>query len=275
MITGRPSPLRRAWQSLRLRAADAGDRARGRRDPLIPPRRLDFVGDSDFAATGEEFLGHFRALAGLRPSDRVLDVGCGIGRMARVLAGELRPPGSYDGFDIVAAAIAWCDRRYARPGVASVPFRFHHADLHHPVYNPAGSGAAERFRFPYDDGSFDLVIATSVFTHLLDPAAGRYLSETARVLAPGGRMLSTWFVLDPASPPEPAASAWTFRAHTEHAARVGDFAAPEAAVAYELTWLREAISRHGLSIREPVHLGSWRGRPGRSFQDIVVVDAWQ
>ena len=196
--------------------------------------------------------------------------------MARVLAGELRPPGSYDGFDIVAAGIAWCDRALCPPRRATaVPSASTTPTCTIPSTTRPAAASAERFRFPYDDGSFDLVIATSVFTHLLDPAAERYLSETARVLAPGGRMLSTWFVLDPASPPEPAASAWTFRAHTEHAARVGDFAAPEAAVAYELTWLREAISRHGLSIREPVHSGSWRGRPGRSFQDIVVVDAWQ
>jgi SAM-dependent methyltransferase len=170
----------RPIRSLRLRAADAADRALGRRDPLTPPRRrLDFVGDSDFQATGEEFLGYFRELADFKPTDRVLDVGCGIGRMARVLAAELRPPGSYDGFDIVADAISWCARHYRD---MPVPFAFAHADLHNTRYNPAGRCSPAEYRFPYEDGAFDLVIATSVFTHLLSDEADNYLREVAGVL---------------------------------------------------------------------------------------------
>ena len=80
----------------------------------MPPRRLDFVGHSDFAATGDEFLAHFVELGGLQPGERVLDVGCGIGRMARPLAGYLSPTASYDGFDVNRDGIAWCRRRYRR-----------------------------------------------------------------------------------------------------------------------------------------------------------------
>jgi 2-polyprenyl-3-methyl-5-hydroxy-6-metoxy-1,4-benzoquinol methylase len=108
------STLNRAVVSLRLRAADVADSVSGRRDALIPPRRLNFVGNSDFRATGDEFLVHFREVAGLEASDRVLDIGCGIGRMARVIACELRPPrGSYDGFDVVREGISWCQSRYS------------------------------------------------------------------------------------------------------------------------------------------------------------------
>src|SRR3954452_5628933 len=87
-----PAPLlERARTSLRLRALDLRDRVSGRADPLVPPRRLHFGGhaESDFAATGDEFLGHFTRLGGLRASDRVLDIGCGIGRMARPLTRAL------------------------------------------------------------------------------------------------------------------------------------------------------------------------------------------
>src|SRR5205807_2698928 len=108
----------------------------------------------------------------------------GIGRMARVLVRELRPPaGSYDGFDVVREAISWCQSRYQH---APVPFRFKHVDLRHPEYNAGGRGSAAQFSFPYADASFDLAIATSVFTHLLEDVADGYLAETARVLSPTG-----------------------------------------------------------------------------------------
>src|SRR5437016_675518 len=98
-----PSVIARALVSLRLRAADVADTMSGRRDRLTPPRRLSsYVGRGDFRGTGEEFLELFRTLADLRADDRVLDIGCGIGRMARVLVPVLAPPGSYDGFDIAA-----------------------------------------------------------------------------------------------------------------------------------------------------------------------------
>ena len=76
---------------------------------LVPPRGLSFVGGGDFTATGREFLGHFTELGGLEPGDRVLDIGCGIGRMAIPLSGYLEG-GSYAGFDVGRAMIRWCRR---------------------------------------------------------------------------------------------------------------------------------------------------------------------
>jgi SAM-dependent methyltransferase len=251
----------RAARSLRLRAADLTDMARRRRDPLIPPRRLaGYVGDSDFAATGEEFLGHFRELGGLRAQDRVLEIGCGIGRMARVLVPVLSPLGSYDGFDVVDSGIAWCQERYRG---TPAPFRFAHADLRNSAYNPGGALDPGTYRFPYEDGAFDLVIATSLFTHLLPEAAAHYLAESARVLAPGGRLFATWLLY---SAPRPAPATFAeLDAHT----RLGDPDVPESAVAYDERWVTRALDTHALSLDVLAH-GTWSGIEGRSFQDIVV-----
>jgi len=55
----------------------------GRRDPLIPPHGLWYVGgEEDYRKTNEEYLEHFLRLGGLQPHHKVLDVGCGIGIMA-------------------------------------------------------------------------------------------------------------------------------------------------------------------------------------------------
>jgi ubiquinone/menaquinone biosynthesis C-methylase UbiE len=51
-------------------------------DDLVPPVDLvNYVGGGDFKAIGEEFLTYFINLGMLQPSDSVLDVGCGSGRI--------------------------------------------------------------------------------------------------------------------------------------------------------------------------------------------------
>jgi SAM-dependent methyltransferase len=259
----------RARDSLRLRALDLKDKLGGRSDKLVPPRRLDFVGHSDFAATGDEFLSHFIQLAGLQPSESVLDAGCGIGRIARPLAGYLSAQGSYDGFDVNRDGIGWCRRRYAR----YKNFRFQVADLYNKRYNPRGQHSASDYRFPYEDDRFDLVVMTSVLTHLLESEADHYLAETARVLRPGGRLLATFFLLDDDSRAaiKAGTAGFAFLDPEGHVAVV-DEDVPEEAVAYDTGWVREKLAAHGLAERTIAH-GTWSGRDdGTSFQDIVVAE---
>lgn len=249
-----PTPLaERAATSLRLRLLDVRDRVTGRADRLVPPRRMDFVGHSDFVDTGEEFLGHFVALAGLAPSSHVLDIGCGIGRMARPLVRHLGPEGRYAGFDVNADGIAWCKDRYRAFPNAD----FQVADLFNARYNPGGTQDAASFVFPYADATFDLAIATSVFTHLLPDAADRYLAEAARVLRPGGRLFATFFLLGDDAGED---------------VRLLDPAMPEERVDLREGWVRDALRRHGFGA-VAVHPGSWSGRAEHtSFQDIIVAE---
>jgi SAM-dependent methyltransferase len=260
----------RVRDSLRLRALDLRDRVSGKSNRLVPPRRLDFVGHSDFVETGDEFLGQFVELGGLQPGHKVLDVGCGIGRMARPLTGYLTREGSYDGFDVNRDAVGWCRRRYAR----HANFRFRVADLYNRRYNRGGAHAASEYRFPYEDERFDFAIVASVMTHLLEADAEHYLAEVQRVLKPGGRALTTWFLLEHDSRRRIAAgeSGLAFLDPENHVAVVSEDV-PEEAVAYDEGWVYDHVREVGLAIVEPVHPGSWCGREdARSFQDIVVVE---
>lgn len=248
-------------------AKDASERALGRRDRLTPPARLQNVGEGDFGAIGEQSVHYLRALASLRPTDRVLDLGCGIGRTARVLTRELRAPGSYDGLDIVPESVEWCRRRYGRTRTRA-PFRFTCTDAHNTLYNPRGARPSASNPLPYPDGAFDLVFAISLFTHLLQDSADHYIGESRRTLAPGGRMLLTWFLLTDLEAPAPAIDFVS----ASGVAAVADPVNPEAAVAYPENWLRERVAAHGLTLREPIHYGSWRGTSSLCYQDIVVID---
>ncbi len=263
-----PAVLARAVTSLRLRALDLGDRALGRADRLVPPRRLrGFAGDSDFLATGAELLALLGTHGGLRSTSRVLDVGCGIGRLARTLTGVLDPGdgGAYVGFDPVARAVAWCAARYP------AHFRFVHADLRNDLYNPDGAVSATTYRFPVSDAWATLAVATSVFTHLDRAEVDHYLAETRRALAPGGVALLTFFLLDDGS----RAALADGRARQAFAEPAGEQAIADrdvtmAAVAHDRASILEALAERGLEAAT-VHDGAWRGGAGVSYQDLVVV----
>ena len=61
---------------------DTGLRVLNQYDEATPPTRLNFVGGGEFKAIGFEFLRYFVDIGELKPTDSVLDMGCGIGRMA-------------------------------------------------------------------------------------------------------------------------------------------------------------------------------------------------
>lgn len=263
-----PARWRRPTRRLLYLPADLLDALFGRRPELVPPRGMISVGAGDFQSTGEHYLEYLRRHAGLEPDSRVLDVGCGIGRMAVPMTRFLAR-GTYDGIDVAAADLRWCRRHIGRrhPG-----FRFHHADVRHREYNPGGALAAADYRFPFPDGAFDVVLASSLFSHLLAAEAGHYLAEISRVLAPGGVSFLTFFLLNDEARAQIAAGACGFEFRVAVGeARVHDPKNPEAAVAYDEAFIRELHARCGLTLEEPLLYGCWCCREHyTSYQDIVI-----
>lgn len=118
----------------------------------------------------------------------VLDLGSGCGKLARFL--HLNPRLSYIGVDIFLPGVLWCRRAFAGAGAgAGERFRFEHFDGHSEIYNPEGTIAVTDYALPAADGSVDMVVCSSLFTHLLERDAVHYLGQIARVLRPGGQAL--------------------------------------------------------------------------------------
>jgi SAM-dependent methyltransferase len=224
------------------------------------------VGGFDFRNNGRHFAEKLRD-AGLHSGSHVLDVGSGCGRVAIPLTQVIGPDGRYTGLELNAPLVQWCSEHVTRK---HPNFRFLPCDLKNPRYNPNGSGDPLTYIFPFPDGAFDLVVATSVFTHLLPEIAIHYLEECERVLMPGGGLFATFYFIDETV--QSAESSLRFDHPWGGNARVADPAHPEAAIGFKVEWILEQTSKAGLQLEPPVRYGTWSGRQdGYSGQDVLIL----
>jgi ubiquinone/menaquinone biosynthesis C-methylase UbiE len=146
--------------------------------PGLPPEEVQvrFVGSAGEHALRE--AAYFmlalkdratRLGAPLTPASRVLDFGCGWGRMTRFLAREV-PDDRLFGVDPEPEMIKLCQETGAVGSFAQLD-------------RDGG--------LPFADGVFTHLYAYSVFTHLPWGPAQRWLAELARVAAPGAMMFLT------------------------------------------------------------------------------------
>lgn len=108
------------------------------------------------------------AFVDVQGGERVLEVGCGNGAIARAVAHHVPSVEEIVGVDFSSAMIGEATRRGAGQ---HLPVRFVTADAQ---------------QLPFEDSSFDRCYAMEVFVILPDPR--RALEEMARVTRPGGRI---------------------------------------------------------------------------------------
>lgn len=249
LIAVAPPGVRRAlagalldFKSLPARLSDPKRRAE-------PWAFVHNVGDGDFVAVGAQLARHLTDHAGLKPSDRVLDIGCGNGRVAEQLAPLLAAGGgSYLGFDLSLAGVRACRRRFA--GWSNMAFE--HLDVWNGEYNAAGKLAETEVLFPAADASIDLAFATSVFTHMRMVGMRRYLAEAARVLQPGGRVAFTAFSLTPG---RQGSEVFPFQPFDE-TSMIIDPRSPERAIGHRRPAIEAAVASAGLTLTTS-HSGLW------------------
>jgi ubiquinone/menaquinone biosynthesis C-methylase UbiE len=138
------------------------------------PRFYDLSANLLFFGTRRRSYRQLLTAAGVQPGDRVLDIGCGPGYFARMLAEAVGPQGSVVGIDAAPEMIEYASRKARR--LANCQFE---------------TGAAETLAFP--DSSFDVVGSSLMMHHIPAELRLQAAREMRRVLRPGGILLLSDF----------------------------------------------------------------------------------
>ncbi len=194
-------------------------------------------------------------------NSRIVDIGSGCGKSAVTLRdfqymGE-GFQGQYFGFDVDADMVRWCQQNFDPEH-----FSFRAIDGYSAVYNPAPPRLASKrgtrtqgTDLPVlegcEDGSIDLVMSQSLFSHLLENELRAYVKESARVLRPGGTMAMTFFCMDDLRTLKLLGGRWSFE-YRRDAAYVESEQYPEAAVAYDKAWMEQVCREAGFSEVETI-----------------------
>jgi ubiquinone/menaquinone biosynthesis C-methylase UbiE len=110
--------------------------------------------------------------AGLQPDHRVVDVGCGSGRLASKLANYLTPQGGYVGTDILPNLLDHARSLCRRPEWEFIQ--------------------TNGQEIPVGDNWADVICYFSVMTHITHEETWQYILESKRALKPGGVLVCSF-----------------------------------------------------------------------------------
>jgi SAM-dependent methyltransferase len=249
---------------------------------LVPPltlmRQEGVTVLEEWFRWAEEWSMLLRVYGRVTMTSKVLEIGCGLGRIAFPLRFILAK-GAYEGFEICYDKVAYLNQTFQK---AYPNFRFNWANIRNTYYNPDGDTRATDYRFPYSNDTFDVVFAASVFTHMLPDATASYFKQAARVLKPGGRCVFSFFVLDYYSAGQSRPLGFDrpifdfdhgYKSYgKEFATVVPDN--PEQMTAYRLSLIERYAAEAKLVIAQPPVPGLWSGKFENwiGAQDIIILE---
>jgi SAM-dependent methyltransferase len=228
-------------------------------------------GEDSWVSISRAHMAAYARYCPVRSGQSILEIGCGVGRDAIPLLHVLGPEGSYVGVDIIGPSISWCQANIT-PRYPNAAFA--HLDIRSNFYNPSGQASLLETRLPIEDGSIDLIILQSVFTHMFEDDIVHYLSEFRRVLRPNGSVFASFFIVDSESLGRTATRGdeLTFQHRWGNGCRISDPRNPEGAVGYTPRALHRMLRRSGMQLDQPVHHGWWSGRENAlDGQDIAIL----
>jgi hypothetical protein len=140
---------------------------------------------------------------------------------------------NYWGYDVHRPSVEWCHDNITKRDSA---YQFLHLDIQSQRYNADGKPLEGTFRFPCRDACVDVLIACSLFSHLMEHELPIYFREIRRVLSPDGKAYLTGFLEEgvpnmSVNPPGYRLSNWDGEIHC---------------VRYNKDYFKSLLQEHGL-----------------------------
>ena len=194
----------------------------------------------------------------IKKSDRILEVGCGTGRIAFPFIKHLGK--NYSGFDNNSHFIEHCH---------TVDGNFQHLDVFHEDWNQSGGIDPNIVEFPYRDRQFHVVFSVAVFNHFRLQWFEHYLSEMTRVLMKGGKLFFTLII---ANEPKEKSLPFQFLHRTETEwFDYNDYQLYN--IAFSEKHVRRALIKQGLMLVEPIKYGGWNKSPlAITGHDVIIAN---
>jgi SAM-dependent methyltransferase len=143
---------------------------------------------STFNESGQALVNFLITLCNLSSGKRILDIGCGTGRLISPLINIINPA-LYHGLEINSRYLNICREKHKT-------CKFTHLDLKHDEYNPSGTIDPYEFEYPYPDRSFDVICAFGVYNHNRTKAIMQSLRSVSRLLKPKAIFICTILLLN-------------------------------------------------------------------------------
>jgi SAM-dependent methyltransferase len=162
---------------------------------IIPASHMRFCGNKFksnkyFVDSAQKQVDKLINLCKLTYSSKILDIGCGVGRLAIGILSKLKEIKLYQGIDIDKKSIIWCEK-YINKNYPS--FQFNYINIYNSRYNKKGLQLDRNFHFPVREHKFNIIYLYSVFSHMIENDIRIYLNEFNNLLSLKGKIFMTGF----------------------------------------------------------------------------------
>jgi SAM-dependent methyltransferase len=238
----------------------------------------DWVGGLDPELIGDACLSVLELYLDINSTSRLLDFGCGIGRVLLSILKHKLEVGRIAGFDILPQVISFCNDHIARAFPQATFELIEGRNAHYDRYIAAAGAIAPKSHalLQREYGSaFTGAYAFSVFTHVEMADFRSLLGLLSGLLQPGGTLFFTAFLLTPLSRQSiQQRTTWFPLAETAAEADgdilIGNVADRLSFIAFDQALVERMVSDAGLEITH-VERGFWAGANSTpSMQDVVV-----
>jgi SAM-dependent methyltransferase len=247
-------------------------------DLLRQSEMNDWVGGSDPELVGDACERVLRRYLHINPFARLLDFGCGVGRVTLSVLKHHPEVGHITGFDIMPQVIQFCESHIAT-SFAKTSFQLiggtnDHYDQFIEAANRGAAKSHAQLRAEYG-GKFSSIFAFSVFTHVELEDLRALLSLLSALVQPGGHVLITAFVLTPTTRKAIRDRSALFPFANADPTADGDIFVADhtdrlAFIAFDHALIEQAAFDAGLVIHQ-IEYGSWAGTiPSPNLQDTIV-----